>query len=106
MVVLWCGLACRCWMSTWGVRHASIESTRIYLHPGDDWLASQYRQAAEAIDAQALAAAAVPGAAVTGPALLPGWPQLAEVIPQVAVPDRTMTEPPIGLTFVELSSLR
>jgi len=42
--------------------HASIESTRIYLHLGDDWLASQYRKAAEAIDAQALAAAAVPGA--------------------------------------------
>ena len=42
--------------------HASIESTRIYLHLGDDWLASQYRRAAEAIDAQALAAAAVPGA--------------------------------------------
>ena len=39
--------------------HASIESTRIYLHLGDDWLASQYRRAAEAIDAQALA---VPGA--------------------------------------------
>jgi site-specific recombinase XerD len=35
--------------------HASIESTRIYLHLGDDWLASQYRRAAEAIDAQALA---------------------------------------------------
>jgi integrase/recombinase XerD len=32
--------------------HASIESTRIYLHLGDDWLASQYRRAAEAIDAQ------------------------------------------------------
>jgi integrase/recombinase XerD len=32
--------------------HASIESTRIYLHLGDDWLASQYRTAAEAIDAQ------------------------------------------------------
>ena len=29
---------------------------RIYLHLGDDWLASQYRRAAEAIDAQALAA--------------------------------------------------
>jgi site-specific recombinase XerD len=42
--------------------HASIESTRIYLHLGDDWLASQYRRAAEAIDAQALAAAALPGA--------------------------------------------
>jgi site-specific recombinase XerD len=26
--------------------HASIESTRIYLHLGDDWLASQYRRAA------------------------------------------------------------
>ena len=42
--------------------HASIESTRIYLHLGDDWLAGQYRRAAEAIDAQALPAhpAAVP----------------------------------------------
>ena len=39
--------------------HASIESTRIYLHLGDDWLASQYRRAAEAIDAQALAAPAM-----------------------------------------------
>jgi site-specific recombinase XerD len=34
--------------------HASIESTRICLHLGDDWLASQYRKAAEAIDAQLL----------------------------------------------------
>jgi integrase len=34
--------------------HASIESTRIYLHLADDWLASQYRTAAEAIDAQML----------------------------------------------------
>jgi site-specific recombinase XerD len=43
--------------------HASIESTRIYLHLGDDWLASQYRRAAEAIDAQAFAAVpAMPGA--------------------------------------------
>src|SRR3954454_10669295 len=32
----------------------SIESTRIYLHLADDWLASQYRRAAEAIDAQLL----------------------------------------------------
>ena len=31
---------------------SSIESTRIYLHLGDDWLAAQYRKAAEAIDAQ------------------------------------------------------
>ena len=34
--------------------HASIESTRSCLHLGDDWLASQYRRAAGAIDAQAL----------------------------------------------------
>lgn len=31
---------------------ASIESTRIYLHLADDWLASQYRRAVEVIDAQ------------------------------------------------------
>jgi integrase/recombinase XerD len=35
--------------------HASIESTRIYVHLADDWLATQYRVAAEAIDAQVLA---------------------------------------------------
>jgi integrase len=35
--------------------HASIESTRIYLHLADDWLAAQYRKAAEAIDAQVFA---------------------------------------------------
>lgn len=32
--------------------HASIESTRIYLHLADDWLATEYRKAAEVIDAQ------------------------------------------------------
>jgi site-specific recombinase XerD len=32
--------------------HASIESTRIYLHLADDWLAAQYRRAAEVLDAQ------------------------------------------------------
>jgi integrase/recombinase XerD len=36
--------------------HASIESTRIYLHLADDWLSSQYRKAAEVIDAQVFAA--------------------------------------------------
>ena len=35
--------------------HASIESTRIYLHLADDWLALQYRRAAEVIDAQVYA---------------------------------------------------
>ena len=35
--------------------HRSIESTRIYLHLADDWLAGEYRRAAEAIDAQAAA---------------------------------------------------
>jgi integrase len=41
--------------------HASIESTRVYLRLGDDWLASQYRKAAEAIDAQLLAGAITAG---------------------------------------------
>ncbi len=34
--------------------HRSIESTRIYLHLANDWLAGEYRRASEAIDAQAL----------------------------------------------------
>ncbi|WP_094980064.1 tyrosine-type recombinase/integrase [Rhodococcus pyridinivorans] len=32
--------------------HRSIESTRIYLHLANDWLAGEYRRALEAIDAQ------------------------------------------------------
>jgi integrase/recombinase XerD len=35
--------------------HARLESTQIYLHLADDWLAGQYRRAAEAIDAQVYA---------------------------------------------------
>ena len=31
--------------------HRSIESTRVYLHLGADWLAEEYRRAANAIDA-------------------------------------------------------
>jgi integrase/recombinase XerD len=34
--------------------HASIESTRIYLHLANDWLAGEYRRALEAIDAQTI----------------------------------------------------
>ena len=33
--------------------HRSIVSTRVYLHLGDDWLADEYRRAAEAVDVQA-----------------------------------------------------
>jgi integrase/recombinase XerD len=32
--------------------HRSIESTRVYLHLTNDWLADEYRRASEAIDAQ------------------------------------------------------
>ena len=35
--------------------HASIESTRIYLHLTNDWLAAEYRRAMERIDADAVA---------------------------------------------------
>ena len=34
--------------------HALIETTRVYLHLADDWLAAEYRKAADAIDAQSL----------------------------------------------------
>jgi integrase len=34
--------------------HRSIDSTRIYLHLANDWLAGEYRRAVEAIDAQAM----------------------------------------------------
>ncbi|MGH2376042.1 MAG: tyrosine-type recombinase/integrase, partial [Candidatus Methylomirabilaceae bacterium] len=34
--------------------HASIESTRIYLHLANDWLAGEYLRATEAIEAQAV----------------------------------------------------
>lgn len=36
--------------------HRSIESTRVYLHLANDWLAGEYRRAVETIDAQALQA--------------------------------------------------
>jgi len=32
--------------------HASIEPTRVYLHLANDWLAGEYRRAAELIDAE------------------------------------------------------
>jgi integrase len=35
--------------------HVSIESTGIYRHLSDDWLAAEYRRATERIDADAAA---------------------------------------------------
>jgi hypothetical protein len=35
--------------------HLSIESTRVYLHLANDWLAGQYLQAAALIDADTAA---------------------------------------------------
>jgi integrase len=37
--------------------HRSIESTRVYLHLANDWLAGEYRRAAELIDADEAAVA-------------------------------------------------
>ncbi len=61
--------------------HASIESTRIYLHLADDWLASQYRKASEVIDAQVFAVQPVPrpepfADAGAGPRMIPGFRRL------------------------------
>ncbi len=58
--------------------HASIESTRIYLHLADDRLASQYRKAAEAIDAQVFADPPTHAEhPVSGALLLPTWEELS-----------------------------
>ena len=46
--------------------HARISSTQIYLHLADDWLAGQYRRAAEAIDAQVYAGHPAAAATVVG----------------------------------------
>jgi integrase len=35
--------------------HASIDSTRIYLHLANDWLEREYLRAAEAIETQVVA---------------------------------------------------
>ena len=61
--------------------HASIESTRIYLHLADDWLAGQYRRAAEAIDAQTFADGRARCSAMSAPQRLPGWDELDPSIP-------------------------
>jgi integrase len=37
--------------------HRSLESTRVYLHLTNDWLADQYRRAAALIDADIAAVA-------------------------------------------------
>jgi hypothetical protein len=79
--------------------HASIESTRIYLHLADDWLANQYRTAAEAIDAQMLtrpAPATPPDACPPPPPpppssslsrSVPGAPTASAFAPRVVRPD-------------------
>jgi site-specific recombinase XerD len=75
--------------------HASIESTRIYLHLADDWLASQYRKAAEGHRRPGLrrtpgscqcwrwAVNAPVRAGHNGMAPLPTWEQLEADAPQV-----------------------
>lgn len=40
--------------------HRSIESTRTYLHLANDWLAGEYRRAAEQIDAEVMAEVTAP----------------------------------------------
>jgi hypothetical protein len=54
--------------------HLSIESTRVYLYLTNDWLATEYRRAAELIDADEAAVAemlAVQEAAVRSARWLP-----------------------------------
>ncbi len=80
--------------------HASIESTRIYLHLADDWLAScakgcgGYRRpglhrtppaARGTTTGPADAGPRVPEATVSGPLLLPTWDVLAVARPELVV---------------------
>jgi integrase len=46
--------------------HRSLESTRVYLHLTNDWLADQYRRAAALIDADVTAVADMLGAQEVG----------------------------------------
>lgn len=56
--------------------HASIETTRIYLHLADDWLASQYRKASEVIDAQVFADVPIHPTPAPERATIPGFRRL------------------------------
>ena len=46
--------------------HRSLESTRVYLHLTNDWLAEQYRRAAALIDADVAAVAEMRAAQEVG----------------------------------------
>ena len=77
--------------------HASIESTRIYLHLADDWLASQYRKAAEVLDAQLYAGGGSSGERDAGPrpngtATLPSWQDLEDAVPHLVATMRRYLE--------------
>jgi site-specific recombinase XerD len=63
--------------------HRSIATTQIYLHLGDDWLAGEYRRAAEAIEAQAMVGIASMSAPAPQPSALRGWERVATVAPQM-----------------------
>ncbi len=76
--------------------HASIESTRIYLHLADDWLAAQYRAAAEAIDAQMLTRPAPPIPAPTPPSLSVPVPSVPSVPSLPSVPSSSAFTPRAG----------
>jgi hypothetical protein len=65
---------------------ASIESTRIYLHLADDWLAAQYRTAAEAIDAQMLTRPAAPAGAASPVHSVPSVPVSSAFTPRPVCP--------------------
>ena len=64
--------------------HRSIESTRIYLHLTDDWLAGEYRRASELIDADTRRADRAAGGDVVTAAEAAAEPW----IPQRRVPSR------------------
>ena len=79
--------------------HASIESTRIYLHLADDWLANQYRgrrgprRPALPRDSPVSPAATAPARGRNGMGSLPSWEQLEPVVPQVVDTHASLPDP-------------
>jgi integrase len=84
--------------------HASIESTRIYLHLADDWLAAQYRTAAEAIDAQMLTRAAPPAlTSSSSPAPSSAPSSASPVLSRAVSPVASVPSVPVSSAFTPRS---
>ncbi len=82
--------------------HASIETTRVYLHLTNDWLAGEYRKAQKRIDADRVGGVPMSAvAAVTGPLERPkvpsSWEEIDAAVPQLAATMLALSGPGHGV---------